>query len=88
MTDENTKTEIVTSENVMLAREHLKFLDQVVEQLNILSNYRTTKSQIIRLLIEGAMEKEFNFSKVNSESDLKLALNDSEYAAETRIQSK
>ena len=81
---ENTKTEIVVTESVYLGREHTRFLGEVIQQLQDECGYKSTKSQLIRLLVEGAMRRHFSFTKVTNEDELRQALNSSSGDA-TRI---
>ena len=83
--DENTKTEIVNTETVYLGKEHLHFLDSTIQKLTDASGYKSTKSQIIRLLVEGAMRRTMDFHGVESEADLRQRLNSIDDSEPPRI---
>lgn len=72
---ENTKTEIVMSENVLLGREHVRFLDDLIASLQKDSGYKATRSQIIRLLIEGGMRRTLKSKGIKNEDELRQMLN-------------
>jgi hypothetical protein len=82
---ENTKTEIVLTENVMLGREHVRFLEETMQKLERESGYKTTKSHILRLLIEGAMRRHLTYKNIHNEDELRMRLNTNSPDEATRI---
>ena len=85
MSKENTKTEIVSTEQVFLGREHVRFLEDIITQLKTMNKYKVTKSQIMRLLIEGAMRRPLTLAKVTNEDELRQALTDDDGTEATHI---
>ena len=76
MAKEQTKTEIVNTETIFLGREHVRFLEDLIERVKDKNNYKITKSQIMRLLIEGAMRRTFELKGVTNEDQLRQILTD------------
>jgi hypothetical protein len=85
MSKENTKTEIVNTEQVFLGREHVRFLDDIIGQLKSMNNYKVTKSQIMRVLIECAMRRPLELSEISNEDELRQALGVEDGEEATRI---
>ena len=68
MSQENTKTEIVETETVFLGREHVRFLEETINKIQKASSYKTSKSQLIRLLIECSMERAIHYDGITNEA--------------------
>lgn len=71
---EQTKTEILINESVLLGKEHVRFLEDLVERIDAEAGYRATKAQVIRLLVEGAMRRNYRFNNIKNETELRQAL--------------
>ena len=63
-------------------------LEDVVDKLKTQSDYKATKSQIIRLLVEGAMRRTLYFDGIKNEPELRQMLTTPESAEPTRIKKK
>jgi len=83
--ERTTQTEILSNESVLLGKEHLRFLEDLIGTIREQSAYRATKAQLIRLFIETGMRRTYQFQSVKTEAELRQALSGSLDGDKTRI---
>lgn len=85
MSKESSRTQIVLTETIYLGREHLQFLDNVIKKLKKTCNYKASRSQIMRLLLEIAMDRDFEYDEIHTENDLRRMIEEAEPAEPTNV---